>query len=254
VLLFHQISLLKGANVSDMLPKSIERLAQKLNQKKQRYLHKLFVAEGEKTISDLLREGFVAQHLLSNDDRFSSEQNYLRISDADFQRISKLDTADGTLAIFPFPSLQTSENTLTLVLDNIRIPGNLGTIIRTADWFGIKQIYCTTGTTDAFNAKAVQSSMGSIGRVQITYASAEGILDALQHHTLLVADMEGKDIKDFTPDPHRKLALVMGSESHGPSAVFTKSATALTIPRKGDSMIESLNVGIATAILLHQLA
>lgn len=237
-----------------MLPKSIQRLAQKLNQKKQRHQLKLFIAEGEKTIKDLLAEGLVPKHLLSSDTRFETETNYLHISPSDFEQISQLDTADGTLAIFPFPSFTPTEGNLTLVLDNIRIPGNLGTIIRTADWFGIQHIYCTTGTTDAFNAKAVQSSMGSIGRVKLTYAPAEEILEHLKQHQLVVADMHGTEVKHFSPHASKAIALIMGSESHGPGNIFTEKATALTIPRKGDSKVESLNVGIATAIFLHQLA
>jgi TrmH family RNA methyltransferase len=238
-----------------MLSKSVERLVNKLAQKKQRYLHKMFVAEGQKTIEELILDGLEPVHLLVSDDRFSDVASRQQLSTKDFGRISKLDQADGTLAVFPFPELEDKGNQkLVLVLDRINIPGNLGTLIRTADWFGIKHIYCVQGTTDAYNAKCVQSSMGSIGRVKLTYDSSENILVKLTDRKLYCADMEGESLKNLASSNNRPMALVLGSESHGPDAFWKKHATAITIDRAPDSKTESLNVGIAGAILMQHLS
>ncbi len=238
-----------------MLPKSIERLAQKLKQKKQRHALKLFVAEGEKTITDLLATGLTPRHLLSNGERFAYVKNRQEASVEEIKRISSLETADGTLAIFPFPEITVpAKGALALVLDNIRIPGNLGTIIRTADWFGIYHIFCTMGTTDVYNAKTIQSSMGSMGRVKVTYGTSPEVLNELNGYRLLVADTHGTDIKQLAKTPSQRTALIMGSESHGPDAFWKEKAEKVTIPRKGNSRVESLNVAIATAILLQQLS
>ncbi len=238
-----------------MLTKSLERLITKLKQKKHRYATKLFVAEGEKTIQELLQEGLKPLHLLVNDNRFAKVLQRIEVSNADFKTLSNLDTADGTLAIFPFPEFETDKKPpLILILDNLRIPGNLGTIIRTADWFGINTIYCTTGTTDAFNSKSVQSSMGSIGRVQLMYKANEEIAEALSGYTLYCADMDGEELATVSPKKNEKIALILGSESHGPSDFWKGKAKSVTISRKGNSKTESLNVAIAAAICMQHFS
>lgn len=238
-----------------MITKSVERLIIKLKQKKHRYADKLFVAEGEKTIEELLREGLAPKHLLVNDLRFKKVPNRISIGKELFKKLSSLDAADGTLAVFPFPEFYKDTNdALVLILDNVKIPGNLGTIIRTADWFNVTQIYCTIGTTDAYNSKCVQSSMGSIGRVQVTYASEIEISENLKNHTFYCADIQGVNLKDVKPLTDTKVALIMGSESHGPSDFWKAKAETVTISRKGKSKTESLNVAIATAICLQHFA
>lgn len=238
-----------------MLTKSVERLITKLKQKKQRQALKLFVAEGEKTIQELLQEGLEPTHLLVNDNRFAKVSQRIEVSNADFKIFSSLDTADGTLAIFPFPQFaQTEQPTLILILDNIRIPGNLGTIVRTADWFGINTIYCTTGTTDGYNSKSVQSSMGSIGRVQLVYKNNKQIAEILKDYTFYVTDMNGDALNTVHPAEGEKIALILGSESHGPSDFWKAKAKAVTISRKGNSKTESLNVAIAAAICMQHFS
>lgn len=229
-----------------------QKLIRKLKQRKYRWQEKLFIAEGPKLIEDLIQSGLTLQKA------WSTELNtpYELISEKDLKALSSFSAPNKMLAIFKFPELDFSNNSRVLILDGINDPGNLGTLIRTADWFGFKQIYCTPGTADLFNPKTVQSTMGSIGRVAVAYADAQEILAQLKEgYRLLSADMQGLALSQFQRNPNDNLALVMGSESHGPSEFWQNNTEAITIEKtNAASEIDSLNVAVAGAILMQQLA
>lgn len=233
-----------------MLSRSTEKLLRKLASKKYRWQLKMFIAEGKKVVQELLDEGLDAEHVLIKEGSNFGHPKAVSLSVSDFEKISQLSTADEVLAVFQFPKINSEIGSKVVILDKINDPGNLGTIIRTCDWFGIQQIFCTTGTVDVFNTKTIQSTMGSIARVNVQYASEEEICQKFSGagFQFWCADMDGQNLSDTkTPE---KLALVMGSESHGPSDFWKENAQKITIPRHENSKTESLNVGIATAIIL----
>ena len=229
-----------------------QKLIRKLRQRKNRWQEKLFIAEGPKVIADLVSEG------LEPIKAWSTELNtpYQVISDKDLAALTNFSTANESLAIFPFPELAFSNSPRILILDGINDPGNLGTLIRTADWFGFKEIYCTSGTADIYNPKTVQSTMGSIARIKIAYADAQELYDSLKdNYRLLRADMQGLSLAELKENSHQNIALVMGSESHGPSLFWQENTEAITITKaNAESAIDSLNVAVAGAILMERLA
>lgn len=236
-----------------MISNNTEKLLRKLRSKKYRWSMEMFVAEGPKVVAELMDQGLVPIHLFSDNKNWENRDAKI-ISTSQLKAHSQLETSNEVLAVFPFPKFFDSvSNKVNLVLDSINDPGNLGTIIRTADWFGIQQIYCCAGTTDVYNAKCVQSSMGSVLRVKVDYDTEENILALIKPRKLYVADMIGLDVFNLE-NTETEITLVMGSESHGPSKFWKENAEALTIPKRGDSSIESLNVAQACAILLSRLA
>lgn len=173
------------------------------------------------------------------------------VSTAELNRISSLKSPNQITAVVNYNqanSLDLSEDNLILLLDELKDPGNLGTIIRTADWFGITQIICSEESVDRYNPKVVQASMGSIFRMNILYQSLTDSIHALKDadYKIFGASMNGKDA--FSTQLPSKSVLVMGSESHGISPALESKLECLTIPRFGKA--ESLNVSQATGILL----
>lgn len=237
-----------------MLSRSTEKLLRKLATKKYRWQMKMFIAEGRKVVQELLDEGMIAEHILVKEDSTFEYKGSITLAKEEFDKWSQLSTADEVLAVFQFPENSITEPERVLVLDKLNDPGNLGTIIRTCDWFGINHIYCTSGTVDVYNTKTIQSTMGSIARVQVSYGSETEIFEALgsKGFAFWCADMEGENLTLATAP--EKLALVMGSESHGPSDFWKNNSQQITIPRIGNSKTESLNVGIATAIILGHIS
>lgn len=236
-----------------MISNNTEKLLRKLRAKKYRWTMELFVAEGPKVVAEFLNLGLKPLHLFSDTDSWENKGATI-ISSAQLKANSQLETSNEVLAVFPFPKIELPQDSkVTLVLDAINDPGNLGTIIRTADWFGIKEVFCTQGTTDIFNAKCVQSTMGSIARVKVNYDSQENILLKIKANKIYVAEMLGENIFEIEKGDS-EITLVMGSESHGPSQFWKENAKPLTIPKKGDSSIESLNVAQACAVLLSKLS
>lgn len=236
------------------MSRPIEKLIRKLATKKYRWQMNMFIAEGRKVVQELLDEGMIAEHVLVKEDSTFHYKGSITLPKEEFNKWSQLSTADEVLAVFRFPEITTPETDRVLVLDKLNDPGNLGTIIRTCDWFGINHVYCTVGTVDVYNAKTIQSTMGSIARVQVSYGSEEEIFETLsgKGFAFWCADMEGENLT--VANAPEKLALVMGSESHGPSDFWKEKSHQVTIPRKGNSKTESLNVGIATAIILGHIS
>ena len=156
-----------------MVSKNQIKLINSLQQKKYRKLHNLFIAEGKKVIQELIDANFSLEHLfVTKENLFDSKYNFELISDNDLKKISALTTANDCLAVFKIKEVNShSSSGLELALDNIKDPGNIGTIIRLCDWFGISKIVCTEETVDIYNPKVVQATMGSLARVEVLYTN-----------------------------------------------------------------------------------
>jgi TrmH family RNA methyltransferase len=176
----------------------------------------------------------------------------LKVDEKELERISFHDSPNQVLAIFTKPVFDQNTKTkgLILLLEAIQDPGNLGTIIRTADWFGIKQIICSPETVDVFNQKVVQSAMGSLIRVEVIYADLEEYIRLNPGKTVFASSLDGEDLHENIRATDA--LLLMGNESKGVSpALQSLAAKRIRIPRKGGA--ESLNVAVATGILLSCL-
>lgn len=176
-----------------------------------------------------------------------------QVSITELERISGLKSPNQVLAVIhqrKNTALNTDTEKLILLLDNLKDPGNLGTIIRTADWFGIDQIVCSPETVEMYNPKVVQASMGAIFRISLCYEDLVKSIRSLQDQSFKVygAEMHGENA--FTTKFPVKSAIVMGSESHGLSEEISELVSSISIPRFGGS--ESLNVAMATGILTAQ--
>lgn len=228
---------------------SAQKVIRKLRQRKYRWQEERFVAEGPKLVEDLILSGLQPDMLWSTHAFPKAEE----ISEELLAKLSHLSTPNQVLAIFPFPKFLAQPDDPILILDGINDPGNLGTLLRTADWFGFKRVICTLGTADIYNAKTVQSTMGSLARLEILYLSVDEIVSQYPNHRYLVAEMDGLDFKAVAKTD-KPIALVMGSESHGPDAAWKNQCEYITIPRPTQSGIDSLNVGIAAGILMHEFA
>ena len=235
-----------------MLSKSQIKLITSLKQKKYRQQHGFFVVEGIKTIKELLQSHLVLHALYTTEPFNIDAKNEVLISETDLKRISFLTTPNTALAIFEIPQPQPIEKKgLIVALDAVRDPGNLGTIIRLCDWFGVKDLVCSNETVDCFNPKVVQATMGSITRVAINYIDLADFLKSA-NLPILGAFMEGENV--YTKRLPENGILVMGNEANGISKEVEAMITdKIAIPRFGDlQATESLNVATATAILLSE--
>ena len=235
-----------------MVSKSQIKLITSLQQKKYRNKLGLFIAEGPKVITELLSAGINLDSLFSTKENLNPTSNEYLVSEKELQKISFLKTANTSVALFKIPANKPLlKDCSTVVLDAIRDPGNLGTIIRLCDWFGIKQLVCSEDTVDCYNPKVIQATMGSIARVQINYTA---ITDFINESILPVygACMEGENI--YQQKLPEKAILVMGNEANGISPEINSLLTnRITIPQFGKMQeTESLNVATATAILLSE--
>ena len=228
-----------------------------LRQKKYRDELGLFVAEGDKCIGELMQSFRLVHHLtLAN------------TSQKDIERLSCLQTPQGSIAVFRKPDdahrwslADMQPNSLYLALDAVQDPGNVGTIIRTADWFGIRHIICTDDTADCFAPKVVQATMGALARVHVHYCSREALCNLLRgaqqrqmpvYGTLL----DGRDMyaPEAIANPKGGI-IVMGNEGNGLSQAVRACIThSLRIPSfpPDEPTSESLNVAIATAVTLAE--
>ena len=233
-----------------------------LKYKKKRDEKKIFVAEGYKTISELAKT-FPCEYLAVTEEVDSNlisqiaPQFVERISPTDLKRISFLKTPHQALALFKKKTNSSSDNLsfyiaehLSLALDDIQDPGNLGTIIRLADWFGIEHVFCSLSTVDAFSPKTVQATMGALARVQIHYCELEELITQLPSDIPIYGTfLNGTNI--YKQPLKQRGLLIMGNEGNGISQKLTPYITQrLYIPNYPEDRItsESLNVAIATAI------
>jgi TrmH family RNA methyltransferase len=237
-----------------MVSKNQIKLISSLQQKKQRQTHQLFIAEGIKGIQELLDAHFELEHLYTTELDFETVPSSLRtqLSEVDLKKMSALATPNTCLAVFKIPEPKNISTTgLIVALDSIRDPGNLGTILRLGDWFGIQQIVCSKETVDVYNPKVVQATMGSIARVNVTYVDLNDFI-ATSKLPVFGTFMDGENI--YNSALPQDGIIVMGNEANGISSELEKIITnRLTIPRFGIlQKTESLNVATATAIVLSE--
>jgi TrmH family RNA methyltransferase len=234
------------------LSKNHIKLITSLSQKKYRQKHKLFVVEGVKVVQEFLNSSYELDIVFSSDTDFSSTDKFIEVTDQELKKISSLKNPNKVLAIFKIPNqINPINGGLILALNSINDPGNLGTIIRLCDWFGIEQLVCSNETVDCFNSKVVQASMGSLTRVAVSYLDLKKYLQNASV-PIFVADMDGLDVyKTKLPD---SAVLVLGNEANGISDEIKQLVTTkITIPRYGAfQQTESLNVATASAILLSE--
>jgi TrmH family RNA methyltransferase len=236
-----------------MVSKNQIKLINSLQQKKYRKLHNLFIAEGKKVIQELIDANFSLEHLfVTKTNLFDQKHAANLILDSELKKISALTTANDCLAVFKIKENSTSTSFgLELALDNIKDPGNMGTIIRLCDWFGISKIVCSEETVDMYNPKVVQATMGSLARVTIVCTNLETYLKATDLE-IFGTFMEGENI--YTKKLPASGILVMGNEANGISSEIESLVTQkISIPRFGNlQQTESLNVATATAIFLSE--
>lgn len=234
------------------LSKNHIKLITSLSQKKYRQKHKLFVVEGVKVVQEFLNSSYELEIVFSTDTDFSSTNKFIEVTDQELKKISSLKNPNKVLALFKIPSeKKVNSSGLIVALDTINDPGNLGTIIRLCDWFGVEQLVCSKETVDCYNTKVVQASMGSLTRVSTSYLNLPEYLKTVSI-PIYIADMNGVNIhKTKLP---ASAVLVMGNEANGISDTLKSLiSNKISIPRYGDSMqVESLNVATATAILLNE--
>lgn len=232
------------------------KLIKSLQDKKSRESNRLFVVEGVKLVEELLEQSsFRIESIFYTEEyqqKIPSGVHSLKISAQELERISGLVTPNKVLAVVKFPVVQKIDlgaEELLLVLDDIKDPGNLGTILRTADWFGIRTVLASENTVDLFNPKVIQASMGAVYRIRFIQDKIADRLAELKKSGMQVvgADLQGTNLYAYSFSA--KTALVMGSESHGISPeIGALLDERVTIPQFGQT--ESLNVGIATGIIL----
>lgn len=240
-----------------MISKNQIKYVHQLELKKFRKQEGLYIAEGHKVVGDLLKAGFVPKHIFATKEWLSQNHfaNTIEVSNEELTRLSLLQHPQQVLALFPIPKNTLSscdlfqENQLSLFLDNIQDPGNLGTIIRIADWFGIDTIFCSEGTVDAWNPKVIQATMGSIARVNMIYTDSTEFFNSLpSDYPIYGTFLDGQNIYAQQLSQHG--VIVMGNEGNGISDTVRAHVThKLLIPDfHNGNTADSLNVAIATAI------
>lgn len=237
-----------------MVSKNQIKLITSLQQKKYRKQEQLFFAEGVKVVEELLQSNFELQDLFTTKEDFLSvsKNKVHAISEAELKKISALSTPNTCLAVFKIPKTkEIVQNGLILALDDVRDPGNLGTIIRLCDWFGVETLFCSEESVDVYNPKVVQATMGSISRVNVVYGNLESFLTSTQL-PIFGTFMEGKNI--YQEQLPNEGVIIMGNEANGISASIEKLVSQrIAIPRFGNlQLTESLNVATATAIILSE--
>ena len=261
-----------------MLSKNQIKFVNSLKQKKFREEHNLFIAEGTKIVSELLNSSIVVKQIFATSDflrstNITSSIERFEIKETELERISGLSTANEVLAVCEIPEYKISalnsdslKDKLILVLDDIKDPGNLGTIIRIADWFGIENIVCSKETVDSFNPKVVQATMGSVSRVKVYYIDLVEFIKVQTTNVTLTgvegkvhvygALLEGKNV--YNEKLSSEGFIVIGNESRGISEEIQVLITdKLSIPsfshyKSGSGEAESLNAAIATSIICSE--
>jgi len=242
----------------ERLSKAKLKLFASLHQKKYRYQHRMFLAEGQKMLSEALASDLAIEAVIVRENELipSVPHPTFATDSATFERLSTQVNSEGIITVLHFPDskqFQTLELLETippgpgLVLDDLRDPGNMGTLIRTADWFGFQTLICSRGTVDPFNPKVVRAAMGSLFRLRIIQvADLDTTLQHLQAD-LWIADMEGQALPEVNLQD--RPFILIGNEANGvrDSARHLPQAQRITIPRLGQA--ESLNAGVAGSIL-----
>ena len=231
------------------------KILQSLDKKKFRQKYNLFLVEGNKTIKEIPFSRYRINEIFSiNPQEFPVQDvNITPVSPSELKKISFLQHPKDSVAVCELIEAKTSPDaSIELILDGIQDPGNLGTIIRLADWFGIEQIVCSEDTVDVYNPKVIQASMGSFLRVNIVYGNIQNYLEN-SPSPIIGTDMDGESLYEYMfPE---KFRLVLGNEGNGIRPETEELITQkITIPRFGKSKAtESLNVSMAAGIILGQI-
>lgn len=246
-----------------MISKSLLKQIKSLEQRKFRKETGLFVAEGGKTVQDLLDLGIEATSIIATEEwlkshKLNTSTAIIIAGEEEMKKASFLRTPQGVLAVFKQQfhktDLTAPERELCLALDNVQDPGNMGTIIRIADWFGIKNIYCSNGTVDIYNPKTVQATMGAIGRVKVHYTDLPGMITSLNGKAPVYGTfLDGESI--YSHPLSENGLIIMGNEGNGIGKECEKHINErLLIPNypAGCKTSESLNVSVATAIVCSE--
>ena len=245
-----------------MISRNQIKFINSLKQKKFREQHRCFLAEGSKLVKELSEGPFQLRQIFSTSDWVRQQSDWIgsfsveQVSLSEMERISTLASPSPVLALFEIPDQTITpacwENDLSLVVDDIRDPGNLGTIIRIADWFGIPQVICSPDTVDQYNPKVVQAAMGSHARIALIYQEiTELFRDVRKEIPVYGLMLNGKNLYEANLEKHG--FILIGNEAHGISEAVTTYVThKLTIPfypadRKGHA--ESLNAAVAAGIV-----
>lgn len=241
-----------------MISKNEAKYIQSLQQKKNRNVHQCFTVEGVKMFEELCASGYAVEKVYTTSEAIFfraqdlfGEAKAQRVADFELEKISSLQTPNEVVAVVKMPfSAGSISDGFMIALDCIQDPGNMGTIIRLADWFGVKSIIASQDSADCYNPKTVQATMGSIFRVEMHYQDLDAFLDAKPGVPVFGALLSGKTI--YECERVSKGILLIGNESKGIShALKPRVHHAITIPRKGNA--ESLNAAVATGIILSHL-
>jgi len=229
------------------------RFIRSLQQKKVRNEEGVFVVEGKKMVEEALELKWIPLYLLSTDASFCELHDCEFVSENIMSQCSSLVTPSGYLAVIAnknLPVVDFNSSNRIVVLNGVADPGNLGTILRTCEWFGINGVILDENCVELENPKVIQATMGAAFRLPTTKLMGSEILELLENcgFYFMTADMQGTPV--YSLEKQGKWALIMGSESHGLSPLF-KGVNPIHIPRMGGG--ESLNVGVATGIILSQL-
>lgn len=242
-----------------MISKARIKWIKSLEMRKYRLLHNAFVAEGPKLVGELL-PCFAPLYVAATKEWLTANKHLLvdakevdEVNREELERVSLLKTPQSVLAVFPvpntFPPREVGETGLVLALDGVQDPGNLGTILRIADWFGIHDILCSEGTADAYNPKCVQSCMGALARVKVHYCNLPEVLKET-NVPVFGTFLDGNNI--YKEELSRGGIIVMGNEGNGISEEVAKHINRrLYVPNypQGSLTTESLNVAVATGIV-----
>lgn len=244
-----------------MLSKSQISFIKSLHQKKYRKENRLFLVEGIKSIKEFIQSDYRIHTLFYVSEQYNllpklpANINLFEVNNAELSKISTLQSPQGFLAVLHLPEsrpadLNNLKNQFTIVLDGVQDPGNMGTIIRTADWFGFKNIICSEDCVEAFNPKTVQATMGSLARVNIYYENLSVLLESSQI-PLFGALLDGNSI--YETNWGKQGLIILGNEGKGiTEEVIKKITQPITIPRIGHA--ESLNVAVSAAIFCSEIA
>ena len=234
-----------------MITKNQIKLVKSLRLKKNRIQSGFFIAEGEKIVDELIESDLYTVNIFSVSEKYKNLENYVSINSAQLKQISNLKSPNNVLGVFKIPTNPEIDfNSNIVALEAINDPGNLGTIIRLCDWFGIKDIICSNNSVDCYNPKVIQSSMGSIGRVRISYMDFEDLL-ANTNYSSVAADLTGIKLNNYSFSKNQ--IIFFGSESNGFSEKLSSGLkNKITIERFNNN-VESLNLASSVAIVLSEL-
>lgn len=242
-----------------MITKNTIKQVASLRQQKFRKELGCFVVEGRKMVEELLRSDFVGKYLFATDAFLRDHPSFSMaetVSETQMQQMSGQDTPPGILAVVGIPRQReiTISDEFVLVLDGVANPGNMGTIIRTAEWFGFHKVVCSPDCVEVWNPKVIQATMGSVFRITVTETDLPAFLAEQRRlgRVIYGALLEGQNLFELKEKPEG--IIVIGSESHGiRPEVLPYITHPITIPRMGDSPTESLNASIAAAIIMAEM-